>query len=516
MKFYAVRTLKLLIGLTIAAMLYLSFKMHTGSSSFSNDFKTTNIGFISLVKNIFRGDLTNFFAAKAAINLTTKRSTTARPKFSSAVPVLPGGLLPVNTFRSFWKKVPYHRHFSEPDEFANWRLSATRMCDGFMIGYNDNFLYTNDMIINREFCKCKRLGGESIESVIMQNEDEEYYKYEMGCFRRKCSSRPKYDFNAENHLNDWMMSLSTETFGDKDEVVEESVVQDFTIAITRYEYANVYHTMTDWYNAFLVKEFFNRTSFDTNILFIDAHPSGNLDRVWNHLFNSTARLSSLPVRTRFNKLAWGILGYNSPMGIFITDKKLPLFEEFRSFFLDSYGIKEADLPRHNCKAFNILFIWRHDYVAHPRNPKGSISRKIANEMELVNYLKLKLPREKFQIKGSQIDVFEMKEQLNLVTWADILIGMHGAGLTHTLFLKHNSSLIELSPNYMFGEQHFAAIAKWRNVVYNNWSNADPLRELPDKSTIVPPSVVLTLIKKSIKDLCSRAAYHALFPKTTNN
>ena len=61
----------------------------------------------------------------------------------------------------------------------------------------------------------------------------------------------------------------------------------FTIAITRYEYVNMYHTMTEIYNAFLIMEFFNQTQSSTNILIVDGHPSGTLDDVWKTLFNSS-------------------------------------------------------------------------------------------------------------------------------------------------------------------------------------------------------------------------------------
>ena len=58
----------------------------------------------------------------------------------------------------------------------------------------------------------------------------------------------------------------------------------FTIAVTRYEYANLFHTMTDWYNAFYVMKVFNKTPQDVKILLIDGHPKSQLDVTWNTLF----------------------------------------------------------------------------------------------------------------------------------------------------------------------------------------------------------------------------------------
>ena len=61
------------------------------------------------------------------------------------------------------------------------------------------------------------------------------------------------------------------------------------MAVTRYEYVNLFHTMTDWYNTFLAMTFLNLTQQETNILLVDGHPAGGLDTVWSTLFNSTTR-----------------------------------------------------------------------------------------------------------------------------------------------------------------------------------------------------------------------------------
>ncbi len=38
--------------------------------------------------------------------------------------------------------------------------------------------------------------------------------------------------------------------------------------------------MTDFYNVFLMMEFFNKTQAETNILLVDGHPKSNLDQTW--------------------------------------------------------------------------------------------------------------------------------------------------------------------------------------------------------------------------------------------
>ena len=411
-----------------------------------------------------------------------------------------------NDEKPTWKQGLYFDKNAPPDKFAKWSEEKEKFCDGKMFAFANDFAYFADMIIDRDYCTCSLKGGELIENVVNQSEEAEYYNYEMGCFQMKCSKRPDYFFNGENHLNKWLYSLSTRTASQNVSLYKK----EFTIAVTRYEYANLYHTMTDWYNAFLMMQFFRHTPATTNILIIDSHPHGALDSVWSHLFNSTVRLSGLPKRTKFRRLVWGIIGYNSPMTTYVSANP-PLYEEFRSFFLDAYNIKSRETI--NCEKLTILFVWRHDYVAHPRNPKGFVSRKIANEVQLLKYVRKKFPN--FVVKGIQIDLFDMHQQLEHIANTDILIGMHGAGLTHAVFLPNKSAIIELVPNYWPGiAEHFMSIATWRGLIYEQWYNNDPHMEMPKDSTIVPPRIMITLIKNTMKQLCSNKTSDSRHPRQT--
>jgi len=71
-------------------------------------------------------------------------------------------------------------------------------------------------------------------------------------------------------------------------------VGELTLALTRCEYANFYHTMSDWYNTFLVTQFMNVSeSVAPRVLFIDAHPAGPLDHAWNSLFKGQFTMTTL-------------------------------------------------------------------------------------------------------------------------------------------------------------------------------------------------------------------------------
>ncbi|KAH3892293.1 hypothetical protein DPMN_016408 [Dreissena polymorpha] len=196
-------------------------------------------------------------------------------------------------------------------------------------------------------------------------------------------------------------------------------------------------------------------------------------------------------------MIWSTVGYDSPLNKHVLSR-VPNLEQFRQFVLRRHNIYEDD--RLQCDNLNIAFIWRRDYLAHPRNPSGRIPRKIQNEQEL-----LERSRHKFSnhnIRGVQIDLLEMGDQLKLVSRTDILIGMHGAGLTHTLFLPRHAGLIELKPMHGSTEnKHFMAMATWRRLHYMCWRNTDSFKERPGGYTIVDVDRVVNMIKQMIEEIC---------------
>ncbi|ELU01420.1 hypothetical protein CAPTEDRAFT_225629 [Capitella teleta] len=381
--------------------------------------------------------------------------------------------------------------------FDRWKRYKKDLCDGKLIAYDKEFAVLFNAVIDRTLCVSPKKGGEFLEDVRMQKEDVEYYTFKKGAFQVQCSLTvgQTYHFNRQNHLNRYMSALiaGTETV--------TPLTAGFTIAVTRYEYANLYHTMTDWYNAFLLMQFFNKAAAETNILIVDAHPRGVLDPVWPVLFNSTRRLSRIAEKTSYESLVWGVQGYNSPLLNHMSSKPLPLSEEFRAFFLSSYGIPPtASLL--NCSSLRVLFLWRRDYVAHPRRPDGHVVRKIHNEREILNHLQSKY--QQLRVAGVQIDKFEMVDQLRQIASTDILVGMHGAGLTHALFLPRHAALVELFPLYWSSiNAHFKSIAAWRNLTYTSWENRDQSLEKANHFTHVPVGIADTLIKNAYKGVCHR-------------
>ena len=388
--------------------------------------------------------------------------------------------------------VLYYDKNTPPETFAKWQARKTTLCSGHFTGYDRQFAVLKHVIVDKSNFKGRK-GGEEIKDVLNQAESAEFYSYDMGCFQLSCSNRLDYYFDLPHHLAEYLFNTKTQNVDVKR---FDKKVHDLTIVVTRYEYANIYHTMTDWYNAFLLMNFFNSTQQQTAILLVDGHPKGALDDTWSVLFSRVDRVSSLAERTKYSKMVWNIVGYNS-MFLQHDRNDLPLMEQFRKFFLQSHGIMNQHSL--NCQKVKIVFLWRRDYVAHPRNPSGAVSRKIRNERRLLQAVKRAYKQH--YIAGIQIDLFDMQQQLQIISDTDVLIGMHGAGLTHTAFLPKHAALIELVPNYWNNMDHFLSIARWRRLWYERWVNTDPhLEVVPNRSTRIPPGVVTTLLKSVLRKM----------------
>jgi len=72
-----------------------------------------------------------------------------------------------------------------------------------------------------------------------------------------------------------------------------------------------------------------------------------------------------------------------------------------------------------------------------------LKRKIANENELVSSIAAR-HQDTYRARGLQLDTLPFDEQLRVVGETDVMIGMHGAGLSHVTVMPRHGALIESS------------------------------------------------------------------------
>ncbi|XP_059152183.1 uncharacterized protein LOC131938261 [Physella acuta] len=368
---------------------------------------------------------------------------------------------------------------------------------GNIAAFGGRFVMFVNALVNPDKVENTRKGGEKMEEVWDQKEEDEYFRLLPGFFRVPCTSKPVIEFEPPDHLVHWMEMLACYKTNETD-LLSFPKVSSVTLAVQRYEYVNLYHTMTDFYNAFVLMLIFGVAPSKLNILFVDAHPVGTLDDVWSTLFGRYIRAGRLESPTLFTNLLWAQLGYFSPLNDH-NSLQVPYLNEFREFFLIQHNISTSHVI--NCNRLNVVVIWRHDYVAHPRNKQGTVVRKFENEEEMIESIKKTLGRGS-NVRGLQLDALPMKEQLEIIASCDILVGMHGAGLSHILFLPSTSGVIELKPNYSNPALiHFEAFARWRKIVYSIWINSDPLNERESFKTYIPGDVIQLEVENIYSKIC---------------
>jgi hypothetical protein len=130
-------------------------------------------------------------------------------------------------------------------------------------------------------------GGEPC-TVLGQAENVEFLSYRPGAFS---VARPFENVLRNNkfyhYMSDVLGSLQVNALSDEKELGPCSTTwKGTTLFLTRYEYVNLYHTLTDWWNTFYALPTKNGTDvldLPINIVLLDAHPQGNLDSVWQTL-----------------------------------------------------------------------------------------------------------------------------------------------------------------------------------------------------------------------------------------
>lgn len=359
--------------------------------------------------------------------------------------------------------------------------------DGRLTTYAGRLAVLRDVLV--DFARCTgRPGGEPLEEITHLDEAEEVYRFEPGFLRLPGTRMPALPWRRPRldrpQLQDVLGTLLTG--GD---AAAAPIDRTPHLLVLRFEYANFFHVMTDWYNVFLTQRFLGLPA--ARVILADGHPATPLDEGWRTLFGDVRRISTVPrAACRLDTLVLTTLGWDSPLLDFDA-WALPLAEEFRRFVLTAHGLA-ADAARPN-GPLRVTLIVREDYRAHAHADAGHVQRKFANAPALKAAL---TAMSGVTVRVVALEALSLREQLALVVETDVLVGMHGAGLVHALFLPPWAGVVELYPAYQSTRlRHFRRLAAWRGLAYRRWRNRDPAREHPAHRTEIPPAVLIEEVRR---------------------
>ncbi|KAK9091936.1 hypothetical protein Syun_026847 [Stephania yunnanensis] len=351
------------------------------------------------------------------------------------------------------------------------------------------------------------VGGERLESVIGRAEEEELPSFEFGAFDvvgsvgrgRKLVDEGLLDrFVAEGAVDRHTMRRlidSIRVAGGEDFQCDQWI-EEPTLLVTRFEYANLFHTVTDWYSAYVASKVTGLPN-RPNVIFVDGHCKAPLEETWEALFSSVRYAKSFSGSVCFRHVILSPLGYETALFKGLTevidckgapahelwqnpdDQRTARLSEFGEMIRAAFGLPvfRNRLPKHS-EVHNILFVRREDYLAHPRHG-GKVESRLSNEQEVFDSLKSWVGKNlkcKPNLVNGLFAHMSLKEQVRAIQDASVIIGAHGAGLTHIVAATPETVILEIISS-QYRRPHFALISQWRGLEYHainlDGSYADP-------------------------------------------
>ncbi|GMH14433.1 hypothetical protein Nepgr_016274 [Nepenthes gracilis] len=300
-------------------------------------------------------------------------------------------------------------------------------------------------------------GGEKIEDVMGRKDEDELPIFEAGAFQIVAGERLEREKKKKlataefldayvpqgEILRHTMRELidSVELVGDSDFKCSEWV-EEPTLLLTRFEYANVFHTYTDWYSAYVSSRVTGLPRLP-HVVFVDGHATTRLEEMWDALFSSHRFAKNFISPVCFRHAIFTPLGYETALFKGLTetidcdgasarylwanpnDSKTARLSEFGEMITSALGFP-ADRPRSPdlTSDINILFVRREDYLAHPRHG-GKVESRLSNEQEVFDSLSQWVSNHsgcKLKLVNGLFAHMPMKEQIRAIRDASVIIG----------------------------------------------------------------------------------------------
>ncbi|KAE8152929.1 DUF563 domain-containing protein [Aspergillus avenaceus] len=264
---------------------------------------------------------------------------------------------------------------------------------------------------------------------------------------------------------------------------------NFTILVNREGPTNPWHTLMEVFSMTMSidtlqmsrgvnhkRPLFTAADMDnTQVLVIDKHEDGPFFDLWSLFAKKPAlRLRDLTPDSpiQFENLIIPLAGGSNPLWQGDWEPHLcqrsPLLRTFSNRVLNFYGLEE-----HGPEGPDIVVT----YI----NRTGS--RQLADSEEYFRTIQATIPH--ITIQSMDFATIPLKQQVEIIRKTDVLVGVHGAGLTHGIFLSQGSAMVEILPaglNHkgfrnlasLLGHSYFSTHAS--QTSNNDWHNEEVFLE----------------------------------------
>ncbi|XP_054640868.1 EGF domain-specific O-linked N-acetylglucosamine transferase isoform X2 [Dunckerocampus dactyliophorus] len=269
-------------------------------------------------------------------------------------------------------------------------------------------------------------------------------------------------------LQSWYAELQTYTELDFDPLHSEScdiIIEKPTVFMKLDAGVNMYHHFCDFVNLYISQHINNSFSSDINIIMWDTsfYEYGDL---FSETWKAFSQYDIIHLKTYDSKrvcfkdaffsllprMRYGLF-YNTPL---ISDCCTEgIFRAFSQHVLHRLNVLQNG-PKPGHVRVTLL-------------ARSTEYRRISNQVELINGLKTMLLLDVNVVDYKYKDI-PFLEQLRITHNSDIFIGMHGAGLTHLLFLPDWAVVFELYN--CEDEGCYRDLARLRGIRYVTWQKMD--------------------------------------------
>jgi len=246
------------------------------------------------------------------------------------------------------------------------------------------------------------------------------------------------------------------------------------------------------------------------IIVADLYPKGPFYDIWEKVFaGDRPPLTAWDLKSKygakklcFRNLAVGIFGPASPITVaswrtpcFHT----PLVRAYADYVVRGLGLERQTHYAQEAPPKKVVVTWmaRRASSQWPERrfcdsensffrcedwqhlDKRSLGRMIRNDQEAVQALK-GLEERKWangahvQFREADYNLLTFEEQIVMDATTDVMVGPHGAGLLHNIFMPDRATLVELHVDNSGANQHFHNLARWQGRKYVAKTMSNPL------------------------------------------
>jgi len=242
-----------------------------------------------------------------------------------------------------------------------------------------------------------------------------------------------------------------------DEVIEHPV-----LFVTREgdESRNIFHSAADFLNAFETALVIGASRLDLEVVMLDNAPPAPFDHLWRRIFaprHGVRRVRDFAARrVLFRRAIFSPPGYHSLFFVGVRGEnpvpyRVGLLDAFAGLVLRAHGIVPRFEPTMGGGPLRATLVVRRPYETHKY-----MARRLANEEACLTALR------SAGLEAQAVDFARhpIEEQIRIASETDILVGVHGAGLTHLLWMPPHGGLLEVDPANGRAWRCFRHLAIW--------------------------------------------------------